>query len=118
LSFQLTINTLCCCELGLNSLLYSLSDTKRRVFSLLGALSRRASHDVVNSQNHLCRFGRRNQCLFFDSQALGNAESTHVVDFALKHINACVCVAISDLSTQVSHEFSGVIATVLANDSG
>jgi len=88
------------------------------LYSLLLSLSGSATHNVVNSQDHLGGLGSGDEGLLLNTEALSHTKSDHVVDFAFEHVNAGVLIAVVDFRAQISHDLSSVVTTVLTNNSG
>jgi len=58
------------------------------LYSLLRSLSGSAAHNVVNSQNHLGGLSGGDEGLLLNAEALSHTKLGHVVDLAVKHVNA------------------------------
>ena len=87
-------------------------------YSLALSPSGSASDDLIYSQNELGSLGGRQKCLLLYSQALGHTEHMHVVDMTLKHVEAGRDFTVVDLTSQVLHELSAIIAGVIGDDGG
>jgi len=84
--------------------------------SLHLSLAGSAPHNVIDSQDHLRRFGGRDEGLLFNAQALSNAECNHIINLAIKHINAGREFSINNLRSESGHQIGSVVATILANN--